>query len=83
MILLSWIGSFLLAICGLPIAYEAYKNKSSDISTSFLALWGAGELLTLIYVVYKEENALTFNYFSNMIFIGIIVYYKFNKKEYK
>jgi|TARA_R110000851_G_scaffold308291_1_gene467112 hypothetical protein len=78
---LSWVGSFLLAICGLPIAYEAYKTKTSDISTSFLLLWGFGEIFTFIYVVYKEENALTFNYFSNIIFIGIIVYYKFKKKD--
>lgn len=73
----SWIGSFLLAICGLPIAYEAYENKGSEISTWFLVLWGLGELLTFTYVVYKDEKALTFNYLSNIVFIGIVCYYKF------
>jgi len=77
--ILSWIGSFLLAICGAPIAYDAYKNKRSDISTAFIMLWFFGELFTLIYVVYKQENALTFNYFSNIMFIGVVIYYKFLK----
>ena len=79
--IISWIGSILLAICGLPLAYDAYKTKTSNISTIFLVLWGLGELFTLIYVIAKEENALTFNYFSNIVFIGIIVYYKFKKKD--
>lgn len=77
MIIISWIGSFLLAICGLPIAYEAYINKGSDISNWFLFLWGTGEVLTLSYVLYKKEKALTLNYFSNIMFIGVVCYYKF------
>ena len=79
--IISWIGSFLLAICGLPIAWEAYKTKRSDISTSFLVLWGLGEILTAIYVIYKQENALTFNYLSNILFIAVVVYYKFRRRS--
>lgn len=77
--IISWIGSFLLAICGLPIAIDAYKKKSSDINTLFLITWFLGEIFTATYVIYKNEQALSFNYLSNIVFISIVCYYKFRR----
>lgn len=73
----SLIGSVLLAICGLPIAYEAWKKKESNVNALFLATWLLGELFTWIYVVYRKEWYLTINYSFNIIFIAIVLYYKF------
>jgi len=78
---LGWIGSIMLAICGLPQAYKSYKDKHSDgISWGFLFLWGFGELFTLAYIVPKFDYPLILNYSINLIFIGIIVKYKFSPK---
>lgn len=39
-------------------------------------MWGAGEVLTLVYVFPKMELPLMFNYAANIVFISIITYYK-------
>lgn len=77
----SWTGSILLALCGLPLAIDAVKSKQVNISTMFLLMWGLGEVFTLVYVIYKQENALTFNYVSNIIFLSIVSYYKIRSKR--
>lgn len=79
--IVAWIGSVLLALCGLPIAIEAIREKKSDINLLFLLMWGGGEILTLIYVIYKKEGALTFNYMTNLVFILIVLWYRFKGKK--
>ena len=74
--IISWIGSLLLAMCGLPLAIDVIKTKQCNISNSFLAMWGIGELLVAVYTMYKNENALAFNYVSNIVFISVLLYYK-------
>jgi uncharacterized protein with PQ loop repeat len=75
--LLGWAGSILLAFCGLPQAYHSYKFKNSDGMTwGMLLMWGFGELLTIIYILPKFYLPLLFNYTANLVFIGIIVFYK-------
>jgi hypothetical protein len=76
---LSLIGSILLAVCGLPIAYEAWKKKESNVNALFLFTWLLGEICTWIYVVHKEEWYLTINYSFNILFIAIVLYYKYRK----
>lgn len=73
---ISWLGSFLLAACGAPLAWQTFKDKKSNISISFLYCWFFGEIFTVIYTIYKKEDALTFNYLSNIFFILIILKYK-------
>lgn len=74
---IGWIGSILLAFCGLPQAIESYKTKSSaGLTWGFLAMWGLGEIFTIIYIIPKWHWPLIFNYTANIIFISIIVYYK-------
>jgi uncharacterized protein with PQ loop repeat len=79
---IGWIGSILLAFCGLPQAIESYKTKNSDgLTWGFLSMWGAGEILTVIYILPKWHWPLIFNYTANIIFIAIILYYKLKPKR--
>ena len=74
---IGWIGSILMAFCGLPQAIESYKTKSSrGLSWGFLIMWFSGELLTMIYILPKMDLPLLFNYTANLIFLIIIIYYK-------
>ena len=79
---IGWIGSILLAFCGLPQAIESYKTKNSDgLTWGFLLMWGVGELFTIFYIIPKWHWPLIFNYTANIIFIGIILYYKIKPKR--
>jgi uncharacterized protein with PQ loop repeat len=79
---IGWIGSILLAFCGLPQAIESYKTKNSDgLTWGFLIMWGLGEIFTIIYIIPKWHWPLIFNYTANIIFISIIVYYKIKPKR--
>lgn len=73
---IGWIGSFLLAACGAPLAIEAYKKKRSDINIWFLLSWYVGELFMLAYALKFKSGQLNFNYIANIIFISIVLYYK-------
>jgi uncharacterized protein with PQ loop repeat len=79
---IGWIGSILLAFCGLPQAVESYKTKNSDgLTWGFLGMWGMGEIFTIIYILPKWHWPLIFNYTANIIFIAIILYYKIKPKR--
>lgn len=79
---IGWIGSILLAFCGLPQAIESFKTKNSDgLTWSFLIMWGVGEIFTIIYILPKWHWPLIFNYTANIIFIGIILYYKIKPRR--
>lgn len=67
----------MLALCGLPQAIKSLQTgKAEDISWLFLLLWGGGELFMLIDRIPKQDWALIANYLCNLLFIGIILYYK-------
>lgn len=75
--IIGWIGSVLLAFCGLPQAIESYKTKSSaGLTWGFLLMWFVGEIFTVIYIIPKWHWPLLFNYTANIIFLSIILYYK-------
>ena len=79
---IGWIGSILLAFCGLPQAIESWRTKNSDgLTWSFLLMWGVGEIFTIIYILPKWHWPLIFNYTANLIFIAIILYYKIKPKR--
>lgn len=74
---MGWIGSFLLAICGLPQAMKSLRQgHSKGLSTYFLVLWSVGEVFTLIAVVDLKVDYLLLNYISNLLFLLIIWFYK-------
>ena len=79
---LGWIGSVLLAFCGLPQAIECIKTKSSEgLTWAFILMWAFGELFTFIYILPKMDLPLMLNYSANIIFLIIILYYKINPKK--
>jgi uncharacterized protein with PQ loop repeat len=74
---MGWIGSALLAFCGLPQAIESWRHGRSDgVTWGLLAMWGAGEVLTLCYILPRMELPLIFNYVANLLFLSVITYYK-------
>lgn len=79
--ILGWIGSILLAFCGLPQAWESYKTKSSaGLTWGLLSMWFTGEIITFIYILPKLDLPLIFNYGANIVFLAIIVFYKIRGK---
>jgi hypothetical protein len=74
---IGWLGSILLAFCGLPQAWESYRTKSSvGLNWGFLGMWFMGEIFTIMYVAPKMDLPLLFNYSANIIFLVIILWYK-------
>ena len=75
--IMGWIGSILLAICGIPQAIMSFKDKNSDgISWAFLLLWAFGEIFALAYVYDKLDIPLLLNYSVNMLTLAVILYYR-------
>lgn len=75
--IMGYIGSALLSFCGAPEAYLAIKRKRSDLSWTFLAMWGGGEVFLAIPMFLEiKVSFLMLNYILNLIFISIICYYK-------
>ncbi len=80
--ILGWLGSICLAICGLPQAWQSYKDKNSEgISWGFILLWAFGEVFALAYVYDKLDLPLLLNYATNILILGVILYYKINPKK--
>lgn len=78
----AYFGSILLAICAAPLAWRSYKDGHSDgVDFLFLLIWLLGEIFTLSYVVYKLDIPLILNYGLNLIFIGVVVYYKVKPRK--
>lgn len=81
--LLGVIGAIAFAICGLPQAWQSFKTKSSQgVNVWFLLLWLFGEIITMIYVLLTVYDwILLSNYIVNILFLFVIMYYKFFPKE--
>lgn len=78
----GWVGSVLLAFCGLPQAIDSWKKGRSDgVTWGLLYMWGAGEVLTLAYVLPKMELPLVFNYAANILFLSVIILYKLKPRK--
>jgi len=75
--IMGWLGSICLAVCGIPQAWQSYKDKNSDgISWGFVILWAFGEVFALAYVYDKLDLPLLLNYATNILILGVILYYK-------
>jgi uncharacterized protein with PQ loop repeat len=76
--LIGWIGSTLLALCGVPLAWQTIKQKHARyMSNMFLAMWLIGEILTFAYILPKRDYPLLLNYSLNIVCLAIVVRYKF------
>lgn len=77
---LGYIGSLLLAFCALPETLRSYRTKTCSIGWGMLLMWLVGEILTLVYVVWKSSEVslvpLLANYSVNIAMIVIMCYYK-------
>ena len=79
---IGYIGSIMLAICGLPQAIESYKTKSSEgLTWGFIGLWFWGEIFTFAYILPKMDLPLLINYSVNIIFLSVIIYFKLFPKK--
>ena len=79
---IGWIGSILLAFCGLPQAVESIKTKSSEgLTWGFIGMWFIGEICTFVYILPTLNLPLLFNYTANIIFLAIIIYFKLMPKK--
>ena len=82
----GWVGAICLACCAVPQAILSVRQGHSDgISKGLLWLWSLGEIFTLIYLLaqpYDNWNwPLVVNYSANIVFIGIVVWYKIFPKN--
>ena len=80
--IMGWLGSICLAICGLPQAWQSFKDKHSHgISWGFVLLWAFGEIFALAYVYDKLDLPLLLNYATNILILAVILYYKISPKN--
>ena len=75
---LAWVGGVFLAICGVPLAVQTYRDgHANEINHVFLWLWLLGEIFVLIYVISLLDYPLIFNYGANTIILLYIVWVKY------
>ena len=80
--ILGWLGSICLGICGIPQAWQSFKDKHSHgISWGFVLLWAFGEIFALAYVYDKLDLPLLLNYSTNILILAVILYYKISPKN--
>lgn len=80
--LFGLVGTLFLAFSGLPQAIKSVKEKHSDgIAHGTILLWFFGEIIIFFYTIIKYTNdyVLLINYFSNVVIVGVIFYYKYRK----
>ena len=78
MTIISWLGSICFALCGIPQAWQSYKQgHSNGLSYLFLGLWFMGEALTIVYVASEIGSVpLLVNYGCNFVCLVIVIRYR-------
>jgi len=73
--MMAFIGSVMLALCGIPLAYTTWKTQdASQINTVFLVMWSVGEVL--LAASYYHEIPLMINYIANILALLVIWHVK-------
>lgn len=77
----GWFGALCLACCAVPQAILSYRQgHSNGVSNGLLWLWALGEIFTLIYLTAQPLEQynwpLIMNYSANILFIGVVIWYK-------
>jgi uncharacterized protein with PQ loop repeat len=79
---IGWFGAILFAVCGIPQAWQCWKQGNANgMAWVFLLCWFFGELLTIVYVIPKRDLPLLFNYTINLVCLLIILYYKIRPRS--
>lgn len=76
---LGMIGTFLLAVCAMPAAYKAWRDRYINISWLFLFLWGGGEVFLSVYFVMTGQHIIAINCYVNLICVSVMA--AFNCRE--
>lgn len=80
--ILGWLGSILFALCGVPQAIKAYREKHArGLDWTFLMMWLFGELFCIIYAVDLKAWPLVFNYVFNLLSLFVILIYKVKDRK--
>ncbi len=71
---LTYAGSVLLALCGLPQAFRAKRDPSSTrgLSWLFLVAWGLGELALLVGLWGSVPWPVLVNYAGNAALVAYV-----------
>lgn len=76
----GWLGSVLLALCGLPLLWRTVADgHARGVSLGFLLMWLAGEVLTFFCVVLRQRprsRPLVLNYSFNLACVSIVLAYR-------
>lgn len=81
MIALELVGSILLAICGIPAAWQAWKTGTASFPWAFLWCWLMGEVLLFVWALVGGHVILAgLNYGPNIVAILVIITYN-NRQE--
>jgi hypothetical protein len=73
---IGWLSSSLLALCAIPQAISALKNKVCYLDKFFLWIWFSGEIFGVAYVSYLVNWPLIFNYSLNTACIVVMLKYR-------
>jgi uncharacterized protein with PQ loop repeat len=74
----GWIGCFLLAVCGLPETWAAFKNKRTGLTWGLIVMWFFGEILAMTYIWGTTANLpVLLNYAFNISLLLPVIWYKF------
>lgn len=77
--IVGWVGGLLLTFCGVPMAWQSYKDgHTHGVNMPFLQMWIWGEAFVLVYVLAQPIllYPLIANYAFNVILILVILRYK-------
>jgi len=79
---IGFIGSILLAVCGIPEVVRTIKDNKCHLGWNFLLLWFGGELFMLSYIIPMKDLPLLVNYIFNTALVGIMLFYKIKNTKY-
>lgn len=80
--MIGWIGSILLAGCGLPELIRTIRDGKCHIGWGMLLSWFFGEVFVLLHILKTiDDLALLTNYTLNIIIISIMLYYKIRRRR--
>ena len=78
----GWIGSICFAFSALPQAIKCMREGHAfGVSWGMIILWTIGEWGSLIYVLPMMAIPLICNYVGNIVFCGIVTYYKLRPRK--
>lgn len=82
--IIGYVAGFLFAFCAAPQAWKCYKQGNArEMAHLTLWMWFFGEILTIYYVWVSKgfDGPLMFNYIMNLVFVTIIMRYKYFERS--